>query len=109
GLPRFSALHSLYNMMDRSRFEGDLGLVARAQTLGVMPHSALAHGFLAGRSRAKTSQGSAIVQSKAADYLNRRGLRILSRLDAIASEHHLPVSTISLAWLLSKPTIAAPV
>jgi aryl-alcohol dehydrogenase-like predicted oxidoreductase len=109
GLSRFAALQTHYNLMHRSGYEGDLALVAKAQTLGVMPYFALANGFLTGRYRSKTDVTRTTRASRAGQHLNRRGMRVLTVLDTIAHAHHSSVTTIALAWLLSKPNIVAPV
>lgn len=41
--------------------------------------------------------------------LTRRNLRILHALDRIAAETQSAVATVSLAWLLSRPHVVAPV
>jgi aryl-alcohol dehydrogenase-like predicted oxidoreductase len=88
--------------------------VAELQHLGVMPRFALANGFLAGKYRSRADFGKKRradpnQRSEAAKYLNRRGQRVLAALDEIALEHGQAVATISLAWLLSKPNVVAPV
>ena len=42
-------------------------------------------------------------------YLNPRGLRILDALDEIAKQYNATPAQISLAWLLAKPVITAPI
>ena len=44
-----------------------------------------------------------------AQYLSRRGLRILSTLDSVAKAHDSSVASVALAWLLVKPNVVAPV
>jgi aryl-alcohol dehydrogenase-like predicted oxidoreductase len=42
-------------------------------------------------------------------YLNDRGFRILRTLGEIAQELHATPARISLAWLMAKPEITAPI
>lgn len=44
-----------------------------------------------------------------ARHLSRRGLKILASLDTIAAAHRTNVASVSLAWLLTKPNVVAPV
>ncbi len=44
-----------------------------------------------------------------ARYAGRRGRRVLAALDRVAAAHDASVATIALAWLLSKPSVVAPV
>jgi aryl-alcohol dehydrogenase-like predicted oxidoreductase len=41
--------------------------------------------------------------------LNPRGLRILAALDEVAKQYNATPAQISLAWLLAKPVITAPI
>ena len=109
GLPRFIALQSHYNLVHREAFEGELAVVTRAQGLGVMPYFALAHGFLTGKYRTKADVANSARGARAASYLHRRPLRVLSTMERIAAEHNAPLSSVALAWLLSRDGVVAPV
>lgn len=109
GVAPMVALQNHYNLVHRREYEGDLAHVAARQGLGVMPRFALASGFLAGKYRQKSDlprneRGSAVAQ-----YVNRRGFRILAALDAVAAAHGASVASVALAWLLTKPNVVAPV
>jgi aryl-alcohol dehydrogenase-like predicted oxidoreductase len=109
GVAPMVALQNQYNLLSRTEYEGDLAHVAMQQGLGVMPRFALASGFLTGKYRTKADLRANERGQEAAKHLGRRGLRVLSTLDAIARVHEQPVATIALAWLLSKPLVVAPV
>jgi aryl-alcohol dehydrogenase-like predicted oxidoreductase len=93
GVAPMVALQNHYNLLHRAEYEGGLANVAARQNLGVMPRFALESGFRGGAAR----------------YLTRKGLRVLSALDAVAKAHETTQATIALAWLLSKPFVVAPV
>ena len=42
-------------------------------------------------------------------YLNDRGFRILRALDEVAQDLHSTPAKISLAWLMARPAITAPI
>ncbi|MCD2443782.1 aldo/keto reductase [Agromyces sp. SYSU K20354] len=109
GLPRFEALTTRYNLLDRRPFEGAPELVAHAQGLSVLPYFALANGFLAGGVRRRSDARHDARGARQAAHLGRRGHRVLAALDAVAFAHGVQPATIALAWLLAKPTVAAPV
>ena len=44
-----------------------------------------------------------------AKYLDERGQHVLRALDEVAAAHHATVAAVALAWLLTDPTIAAPI
>lgn len=109
GVAPMVALQNHYNLMHRDEYEGDLAHVAAQQGLGVMPRFALASGFLTGKYRQKSDLSKNERGGEVARMLGRRGLRILSTLDSVASAHDASVASVALAWLLTKPNVVAPV
>ncbi|WP_286303068.1 aldo/keto reductase [Microbacterium suwonense] len=108
GYPRLTVLDEPYNLVRRDGFEGDLRLVAAAQSLAVTPSHALEHGFLSGRHRSKAAVTGVRGQQMRA-HLNRRGIRVLRALDIVAAELSVPVAAVSVAWLLAQRTVVAPI
>ncbi len=108
GYPRIEVLDEPYNLLRRDGFEGDLRLVASAQSLAVTPSHALEHGFLSGRHRRK-GQASGVRGQQLREHINRRGIRVLRALDLVASELGVPVAAVSIAWLLAQRTVVAPI
>lgn len=109
GLPRFESIQEHYNLMRRTEVEGDIALVAQAQGLSLLPHFALAHGFLAGEYRRRADGIGNARRARAGQYLNRRGMRVLSVLDRVAAQQGVSNAQIALAWLHAKPGVTAPV
>lgn len=109
GLPRFETFTTRYNLMERRPFEGAPELVAHAQGLAVLPYFALANGFLGGQVRRRADVRHDARGARQAKYLGRRGHRVLAAVDAVAFAHGVQPATVALAWLLAKPTVAAPV
>jgi aryl-alcohol dehydrogenase-like predicted oxidoreductase len=109
GLPRYESLQPLYNLYDRADFESTLELICRENGIGVIPYYSLASGFLTGKYRsegdlAKSARGAGVKK-----YLNARGFRIVEALDQTAKKYNSTPAKISLAWLLTRPTITAPI
>lgn len=109
GVAPMIALQNHYNLVHRTEYEGDLARVASQQQLGVMPRFALASGYLTGKYRSKSDVPKNSRGAEVAGLINRRGQRVLSALDQVASEQEQSVATIALAWLLAKPNIVSPV
>jgi aryl-alcohol dehydrogenase-like predicted oxidoreductase len=109
GLPRFVAVETPYNLMNRVSFESALALVTHAQGLAVMPYFALAHGFLTGKYHSKADLTDTVRAGRASAYLNRTGLKVLGTVERIADDHGVAPSTIALAWLLARDDVVAPV
>ncbi|WP_166871151.1 MULTISPECIES: aldo/keto reductase [unclassified Salinibacterium] len=109
GVAPMVALQNQYNLMHRAEYEGGLAHVARQQGLGVLPRYALASGFLTGKYRSKADLQRSERGGELAQHLTRRGLRVLASLDRIAAQHDATPASIALAWLLTKPLVAATV
>lgn len=109
GYPRVTVLDVPYNLLRRGEFEGDLRLVAGAQNMAVTPSSALEHGFLSGRHRARSRMPLSVRGAQLSTSLNRRGSRTLRALDAVGAELGVPDAAVAVAWLLAQRTVVAPI
>lgn len=109
GYPRITVIDTPYNVLRRQEFEGDLRLVASAQSLAVTPSHALEHGFLSGRHRSRARLGHTARGAQLVGNLNRRGTRILRALDAVAADLGVPDAAVAVAWLLAQKTVVAPI
>jgi aryl-alcohol dehydrogenase-like predicted oxidoreductase len=108
-LPRYESLQPEYNLYVRDKFEGELETVCRENHIGVIPYFSLASGFLTGKYRSEKDLENRSRGSRVQKYLNPRGLRILAALDEVSKQHSATPAQVSLAWLLAKPTITAPI
>lgn len=108
GFHRPVALQPLYNLVERG-FESGLRQRAEAHGLSVFPYYGLAAGFLTGKYRQGAEEGESPRAGRAVRYLDDRGLRVLAALDEVAAAHGVSVTSVSLAWLRSRPTVAAPI
>lgn len=109
GLPRYEVLQPLYNLYDRGSFDGELRDFALQEKLGVITYSSLASGFLTGKYRSEADLGKSVRGSSVAKYLNERGKRILAALDAVAARHKTSLAEVSLAWLIAREGVTAPI
>ncbi|WP_421592144.1 aldo/keto reductase [Shinella sp. M27] len=109
GLPRYAALQPEYNLYDRAGFEGALADLCCKEDLGVITYFSLASGFLTGKYRTAADTEGRTRGEDVARYLDDRGLRILAALDQVAAETGATPAEISLAWLMAKPAVTAPI
>ncbi|WP_353828920.1 aldo/keto reductase [Agromyces sp. SYSU T0242] len=109
GLPRFQVMTARYNLLERRGFEGATELVAHAQGIPVLAHTALAHGFLGGAVRRRSDLRREPGGDPRARHLGRRGLRVLRALDEVALAHGTVPAAVAIAWLLGRPNVVAPV
>lgn len=108
GLAPFVAIQDLYNLVERDRYERELAPIVAEHGLSSLPYYSLAKGFLTGKYRPGVEVDSMRAKG-AVVYLDDRGERVLAALDTIAAAHGVPVSAVSLAWLLTRPGVTAPV
>lgn len=109
GLPRYESLQPNYNLYDRADYESDLERVCVENGLGVVPYFSLASGFLTGKYRSEADLASSSRRQFVQGYLNDRGTRILRALDEVARDAHSTPAKVSLAWLMARPSITAPI
>ncbi|MBG1233398.1 aldo/keto reductase [Aestuariivirga litoralis] len=108
GLPAFSGLQTLYNLYEREPFESELLPLCQKRDIKVLTYFSLAHGFLSGKYRsAADSSKSAARGGGMANYLTPRGFRILDALAVVAEAHKATSAQVALAWLVTRPTVAA--
>jgi aryl-alcohol dehydrogenase-like predicted oxidoreductase len=107
-LAAYVAVQPHYNLVHREEYEGELREVCEGNHLSCVPYFALASGFLTGKYRPGVTVDSARAQS-VSKYLDERGQHVLRALDEVAAAHHATVAAVALAWLLTDPTIAAPI
>lgn len=109
-LARFESLQPLYNLYDRAVFEKELAPLCVERGVGVINFYALAAGFLTGKYRTEADVSKSKRGPKTVGlYLNPRGLRIVDALEQVAAQLHAQPSEVAIAWLLTRPAIAAPI
>ncbi len=109
GLPRYETLQPLYNLYDREGFEKELQPFSLQNNIGVINYYSLASGFLTGKYRSENDLSKSARGGGVKKYLNDRGFKILQALDEVAKRYNTKPATISLAWLMAQPAIAAPI
>ena len=109
GYPSYQCLQPLYNLYDRAGYEKELEPLCLEKGVGVIPYSSLASGFLTGKYRSEKDLLNRPRGESVKKYLNARGFRILDALDQVAAQHHSVPAVVSLAWLMARPSVTAPI
>ena len=107
-LVRYDSLQPHYSLVHRAEFERELAAVCRTYSIGVIPYSPLAGGFLTGKYRRSLIPNSKRA-SGAKRYFTERNWALLDRMDALAKEKGSGVAQVALAWLLADPLITSPI
>jgi aryl-alcohol dehydrogenase-like predicted oxidoreductase len=109
GLARYESLQPLYNLYDRAEYEAKLEPLCLEKGVGVIPYYSLASGFLTGKYRSEADLSKSARGQTVKRYLNERGFRILAALDQVAKQYDSTPAHVSLAWLIARPSVTAPI
>jgi aryl-alcohol dehydrogenase-like predicted oxidoreductase len=108
GATPFTVVQPEYNLVMRGAYEGPLEELCVAKGIAVLPFYSLASGFLTGKYSSEqdwagSPRGDAL--KAAAD---AGGWAVLAAMEEIARETGATHAQIALAWLISRPGVAAP-
>ena len=109
GLPRYETLQPGYNLHDRAGYEAELEAVCLEHGLGVISYASLARGFLTGKYRSEADLANRARSPWVKGSLTERGFRILAALDEVAARLNATPAQVSLAWLMARPGLTAPI
>jgi aryl-alcohol dehydrogenase-like predicted oxidoreductase len=109
GLASYQSLQPEYNLFDREKYETTLEPFIKEQKIGVISYFSLASGFLSGKYRSVADLEGSSRSSMVKKYLTERGMRILKALDEVSAKYNSNPAAVSLAWLIARPTITAPI
>jgi aryl-alcohol dehydrogenase-like predicted oxidoreductase len=111
GWSRFISMQNHYNLIYREE-EREMIPLCMDESIGLIPWSPLARGFLAGN-RNKTSSGET-VRAKSDDYAREmyfesQDFEIADRLEQLAEEKGVKPIQLALNWVLNAPGITSPI
>jgi len=107
-LVRFAAQQPEYSLLNRE-IEKDLLPFCAREDIAVMPYFPLASGFLTGKYRTSADKTKSVRGGGAVKHLEGRGKVVLAALDAVAARRRATCAQVALAWIMTKPAIAAPI
>jgi aryl-alcohol dehydrogenase-like predicted oxidoreductase len=110
GWTRFVSMQNHYNLIYREE-EREMMKLCQAEGIGVIPWSPLARGRLARPWQAEATKRSETDQFGKTLYMQTEEVdrKVIDRLNQVAEKRGVPPAQISLAWMLSKPFITAPI
>ncbi len=109
GFPAYQTVQPEYNLYDREGYEKELEPLCHENNLGVICYYSLASGFLTGKYRSEADLSKSQRGKGASKYLNDRGFKILKALDDVSNQLSTTPAAVSLAWLMNRPGITAPI
>jgi aryl-alcohol dehydrogenase-like predicted oxidoreductase len=110
GWTRFVSMQNHYNLLYREE-EREMMKVCAAEGIGVIPWSPLARGRLARPWQSEQTKRAEMDQYSKAIYTKTEEAdkRVVDRLEEMAKQKGVPMATLGLAWMLSKPYITSPI
>ncbi len=109
GLPHYQVLQPEYNLVSRTKFEGELQDYCIEFNIGVVPYYGLASGFLTGKYRSSDDLKKSVRGGRMTDLLEGKGQTMLTAMDGVAAEIGATLAQIALAWLIAQPGVTAPI
>ena len=106
GWTRFSAMQDQYSVLKREE-EREMIPLCLDQGVGLTPYSPLAKGRAARPWGEQTARASTDAVAMAFD--RDVDKPVVEAIEAIAASRSVPMAQIALAWVLSKPAVAAPI
>jgi aryl-alcohol dehydrogenase-like predicted oxidoreductase len=107
-LIRFEAQQPEYSLLNR-QIENELLPLCEREGVAILPYFPLASGFLTGKYRTSADKTKSVRGGSAVKHLDGKGRPVLAALDAVAARHGATCAQVALAWILTKPAIAAPI
>ncbi len=110
GYTKFVSMQNYYNLLYREE-EREMIPLCVDQGMGIIPWSPLARGLLSG----SRTRGGAPATTRAdsdiftAELYTDQDFDVVDVVREIAAERELPPAQVSLAWLLNKPEVTAPI
>ena len=109
-LPSYCAVQELYNLVDRTTYEGAMAQTVADLGISNIPFYGIARGFLSGKYRPGVDEVDSKRAAGAREYATDKGYAIITAMDAISEAHNnAPLSAIALGWLRAQPTVSAPI
>ena len=111
GLARFVTMQNHYNLVYREE-EREMMPLCEAEEIGVIPWSPLARGMLAGTRTTLGDDSTTRSHSDVVDqilYDQPSDWEVVEAVKQVAAQRGDKPAQVALAWLLSKPSVAAPI
>ena len=104
-LPAYTVFQPEYNLIERSKFEGDIEHVCKEFNLGVATYFSLASGLLTGKYTSEKDIESSSRTSYVKKHWNAKVKNIIDTVSTIAKSHHVSPAAVALTWVLQRPTV----
>ena len=108
-LPAYVAVQDLYNLVDRTGYEGEMEKAVSELGISNIPFYGIARGFLTGKYRPGINEVDSKRAEGAREYANDKNYAVLAAMDVIAKDHNASLAAVALGWLRAQPTVSVPI
>jgi aryl-alcohol dehydrogenase-like predicted oxidoreductase len=113
-LARFVCVQPRYNLLFRE-VERELFPLVREESIAVTPYNPLAGGFLSGKYKVGdspqkgrfSSEYSGVGKKYSGWYWDDRKFESVAKIQAIADQLNVPITTLCIAWLMANPLVTS--
>ncbi len=109
GKAAYTSFQPHYNLANKGDYEGEAEALCHRHNLGVITYFSLGAGFLTGKYRSKADFEGKARGGSAGMYYSEANMALLDRLEAVARRHDATMAQVALAWLMARPSVAAPI
>ncbi|WP_373056440.1 aldo/keto reductase [Zunongwangia sp. H14] len=108
-LPKYEVFQPEYNLVSRRKFEENIKDICEENGLSVLSYFSLASGFLTGKYQQVEDVKGSSREMFLKEYFDEGGKKVLDAIWETANEHMVSEAAISLAWIMQRPGITAPI
>ena len=116
GLPRYETIQNNFSVVNR-RFEDELKIVCRRESVSLLPYSPLAGGVLSGKYQGGNWPDGARFsmyrhdkqrgQAMARRFVNEKTLATVERVAKVAADCEIPLPTFAIGWTLTRDFVGS--
>ncbi len=103
-----ATLQPEYNLMNRE-IEAEIMPICVREKVSLIPFYGLASGYLTGKYRTEADKAKSVRGGRMDKYMQGKGPAVLAALDAVSARLGATPAQVALAWIMTKPAIAAPI
>jgi aryl-alcohol dehydrogenase-like predicted oxidoreductase len=108
-IPAYVAVQDLYNLVDRTSYEGEMSQAVADLGISNIPFYGIARGFLSGKYRPGVTEVDSKRAAGAREYATDKNYAVLTVMDEVAKNHNVSLSAVALAWLRAQPSVSVPI
>lgn len=109
GIAEYISIQPHWSLVEREIFERDVYPVVKKFNIGIVPYSPLGRGFLTGKYRRNQPPPDSKRLGSVQKVLTDKNFDLLDTIEEIARSRNKTAAQISLAWILTKPNVTAPI